>query len=303
MTHLERILQCFSDKPYLLRMGSGSLAKRLHTNPEVIKQAKDLYYKNKSRKPKILLFDLETAPMTAYVWGRWKQNISLSETINEWFIICWSAKWLDDNEIFYGVLTPEEALNQDDCRIVGMLWNLMNQADIICAYNGRDFDIPKMNSRIIVNKYPPLNSYKIIDPYQIVKKQFGFSCNKLDAMARYFGFDVKLDTDFELWARCLKGDQEALDYMVLYNKRDVELLENVFKKILPYAKGVPNLNVYRDSTVMKCPICGCEEVIQTGYYYTNAYRYNEYTCTRCGAKSRSKNCIKEDTKNQLKPIG
>ena len=302
MTHLERVLECFSEKPYLLDMGAGSLAKRLHTTPELIRKAKAEYFERKKRKPKILIFDLETAPMTAYVWGRWKQNISLSETINEWFIICWSAKWLDEDEIFTGVVTPEEALRQSDDRIVGMLWNLMNQADIVCAYNGRDFDVPKLNSRIIVNGYPPLNSYKVIDPYQIVKKQFGFSCNKLDAMARYFGFDCKLDTGFELWAGCLRGDKDALAYMLEYNKRDVELLENVLKKIMPYAKGLPNLNVYRDNLVMKCPVCGSEHVVHTGFYYTNTYKYPEYTCMECGAKSRGKNCVKEDTKNQLKPI-
>ena len=50
---------------------------------------------NKTNKfPKILLFDVETAPMRAYVWGRWKQNISLNETISEWYMLCWSAKWL-----------------------------------------------------------------------------------------------------------------------------------------------------------------------------------------------------------------
>ena len=90
---------------------------------------------NKTNKfPKILLFDVETAPMRAYVWGRWKQNISLNETISEWYILCWSAKWLYSNTIMYDKLTSEEAINQNDKRIVTNLWKLVDEADIVIAY-------------------------------------------------------------------------------------------------------------------------------------------------------------------------
>ena len=33
---------------------------------------------------------------------------------SDWFTITWSAKWLFEEEVFTGKLTPEEAKEQDD---------------------------------------------------------------------------------------------------------------------------------------------------------------------------------------------
>jgi len=54
-----------------------------------------------SNKPKILVFDIETAPILAYTWGIWDQNIALNQIKQDWFVISWSAKWLDDKKVLY----------------------------------------------------------------------------------------------------------------------------------------------------------------------------------------------------------
>lgn len=90
---------------------------------------------DKSKYPKILIFDIETSPMASYTWGRWKQNISLDQTISEWFMLSWSAKWLNNPNMMSDVLTPEEALREDDSRITKSMWQLFNEADIVLAHN------------------------------------------------------------------------------------------------------------------------------------------------------------------------
>ena len=30
-------------------------------------------------KPKVLVFDIETAPMLGYVWGLWENNVALNQ--------------------------------------------------------------------------------------------------------------------------------------------------------------------------------------------------------------------------------
>ena len=50
---------------------------------------------------KILVLDIETAPMKAAVWEMWKQNISVAMMEKEGYILCWSAKWLGDPHIYY----------------------------------------------------------------------------------------------------------------------------------------------------------------------------------------------------------
>ena len=228
--------------------------------------------------------------MRAYVWRRWKQNISLDATISEWFMLCWSAKWLYSAETMGERLTGREALSEDDTRIVGKLWELINEADIVVAYNGKRADIPWANSRFIVHGMQPPKPYFLVDPIITAKQKFGFSSNKLDALAGYFGIPHKLDTDFDLWKRCMAGDEEALQYMLDYNKKDSEILEQVYLKMRPWITNHPNVGNYIESDVPACSKCGSEslELIEGQYYYTSVNKYELFRCKDCGAVSRGR---------------
>ena len=107
-------------------MGAIKIAKQFKLNPEDVKRARAAYYKKESNQPRILIFDIETSPLKAYVWRRWKQNIHLDQTLSEWFMISWAAKWLDEPEVMGEVLTPEEILKEDDSRITLSVWKLVD---------------------------------------------------------------------------------------------------------------------------------------------------------------------------------
>lgn len=258
-----------------------------------IEELKELL-KSKSTKPnfntpKILIFDVEIAPMMAYVWRRWKQNISLNQTISEWFMLCWSAKWLYSNEILGECLTTEEANNMNDYRIVKKLRDLINEADIVVAYNGKKADIPWLNSRIIIHNINPPKPYLLVDPLITAKQYFGFSSNKLDALASYFGFDPKLETGgFDLWKKCMMGDKEALNHMLIYNKQDVKLLEEVYLKLRPWIKNHPNIANLTNKEC--CCTCGSTnfKLIKGKYYYTTVSKYNLYKCSDCNTIFRGR---------------
>lgn len=288
---LQNLTQYIVERPYTIRMGAGSLAKRTHSTEESVRAAKTLAKEqlSKQKAPKILIFDIETSPMKAYVWRMWKQSVNLDHVIHDWYVICWSAKWLYANEVLGDVLTPEEACQEDDKRVVTSLWKLFNEADIVVAHNGNKFDIPKMNARFIQQGLPPTTPYYSIDTCAIARKQFGFSSNKLDALAEYFGFAHKLDTEFELWKKCMEGDQKSLDYMLKYNKRDVTLLEEVYLRLRPWIKGHPNCANYIDSKVPICSNCGSKNLtkLEGQYYYTSVGKYQLYRC-QCGTVSRGR---------------
>ena len=309
MEEINKILERFKRQPYLVKMGAKKVARRCHFTEENVREARRIWHKMNSyveieeeSNPKILILDIETAPMKAFVWKRWKENISLEQTISEWFMICWSAKWLGNSTIYSACLTSEEILNEDDKRITGNMADLLDEADVVVAYNGCAFDLPKIQTRMIVHGIKPVSAYKVIDPKVIAKKQFGFSSNKLDSLARMFGFKTKLETTFELWRDCMEGKQEALDYMLEYNQYDVELLEKVYLKMVPYAKGLPNLNVYRDHDKLLCPVCGCEHVEKIEDYHTNTNTYDQYRCLKCGAISRSRKTNHVNRSNFLIPL-
>lgn len=242
---------------------------------------------SKSKQPKILIFDIETSPMRAYVWGRWKQNVHLEQTISEWFALSWSAKWLNNPNIMSDVLTPTEVIIENDKRIVKSLWQLFNEADIVIAHNGQKFDVPKMNSRFIIHGLNPPNPYRQIDTLTTARKEFGFSSNKLDALAGYFGIEHKSETNFKLWVRCLNGEQEALSYMQEYNIKDILILEAVYLRLRPWMKNHPNLGLYVENEDETCPHCGSTNVADTGTFsYTNVSKFSNVRCLDCGGVAR-----------------
>lgn len=301
--NLQQLIEVMKKKPYLLKMGKGLIANRYNAYTVDVCEAKqavrdELAGKEIKRYPKILIFDIETAPMKAFVWGRWKQNIQLQATISEWFCIAWSAKWLYSNEVHGDVLTSAEALAEDDGRIMLSLWNMINEADIIVAHNGDRFDIPKMNARFIINNLGPTRPYFSVDTCKVAQRQFGFSSNKLDALAGYFGFELKMDTSFSLWKSCMEGDEEALDYMLEYNKKDVTVLEEVYLKLRPWVKGHPNLNNFCELDIPVCSICGSSALkeLPGEYYYTGTCKYPLFICKDCGALTRGRKTIKQNIK-------
>ena len=298
----EELVKLMNDKNYLLRMGSGKLAKRYNCSKSDILWAKDNVRNGNcvKRLPRVLILDLEMAPMRAYVWRRWKENISLEQTISDNFILCWSAKWLYDNNIYSAFLTPSEIANEDDTRITLEMWTLLNRADIVIAYNGRHADLPWLNSAFLRAGLPPTKPFFLVDPYDVVKRSFGFTSNKMDAIAGYLGIEHKLETSFDLWKRCMEGDEEAMSYMVKYNKMDVKILEEIYIKMRPWIQRHPNIANIMEKDV--CPFCGTEnyEELVGRYYYTTSNKYKLYRCNDCGAIFRSR--TSEKLENKVKTV-
>lgn len=301
---LQQVVEKFKSNPMYMQSGAGKLGRRFNCSREIIIRAREIVRslpKDKKIEPvtKILILDVETSPMRSYTWSRWKQNIYLDQTISEWFMISWAAKWLYSTETMSAVLTPEEMLQENDGRIVKDLWKLLDDANIVIAHNGNSFDIPKIMSRCIVHQLPPPASYSQIDTKVVSAKQFGFSSNKLDALAGYFGIETKIDTNFDLWKRCMLGDSEALSYMEEYNRKDVEILEEVYLKMRPYIKGHPNVALFNNDAYTQCVSCGSSNinVIPDKLYYTSVGAYDMYRCNDCGAISRGRRTVISRNKN------
>lgn len=296
---IKQLISLFQNKPYTLGMGAGRLAKWQKCTIEEVKRAKTLSRTNGNiSKVKILVLDIETAPLRGYIWQRWKQNIGLNQTISEWFMLCWSAKWLGEKEVFGDRLTGVEAIEENDKRISLSIWEILNEADIVIAHNGKRFDIPKLNTRFLLNGLPPTSPYQQIDTLEVVKKQFGFSSNKLDNILIQFNMERKLDTNFDLWKKCMAGDEESLEYLLTYNKGDVTKLEDVYFKLRPYIRKHPNLGIYIGEDVPVCGHCGSTHLVYENNVYTTVGQYPTYRCLDCTAISKGR--TSSFTKNKRK---
>lgn len=242
----------------------------------------------KLNKPRILLFDIETAPSLGAYFELYREgNIVWAE--KDWYILCFVAKWLDSKEVITSAL-PDYPLykrnREDDKQVVKALWKLLNEADIVVAHNGDQFDIKKSNARFIEHGLKPPKPYKSIDTKKIAKQYFRFDSNKLDELGRHLGLGRKLQTGgHKLWQDCIKGDKKAWRKMVEYNIQDVKLLEKVYLKFLPWIQNHPNFNVYVGSE-NKCPNCGSKQLMRQGHAYSATGVFQQFNCKKCGRWSR-----------------
>jgi transposase-like protein len=235
---------------------------------------------------KTLIFDIENSPITAYAWNRrlWNTNINQNQLIKDWFMLTWTAKWLNSNEVIKGSVTPREAKKRNDSRIVKRLWKLFDKADIIVAHNAFKFDIPMVNTRFITLGLRPPSPYRVIDTLKVAQRIGSFTYNHLDYLGKVLGVGRKKDTDFSLWVDCIEGKKEALDTMLEYNVQDTLLLEEVYLKFRGWMTSHPNMNLYQE--VLGCSHCGSLNRKVAGYYTTQTAKYKSYRCLDCGGFSR-----------------
>lgn len=241
---------------------------------------------------KVLLLDIETAPILGYVWGLWDNNVALNQIASDWHILSWSAKWLDApaSQIIY--MDQRNSANiEDDKKLLVKIWKLLDEADVVITQNGKSFDHKKLNARFILNGMQPPSSFRYIDTLILAKKHFAFTSNKLEYMSdklctKYKKLKHSEFGGFELWKACLAGNIKAWKEMERYNKHDVLSLEELYTKLIPWDNNL-NFNVYSDSSDHKCT-CGSKDFVKRGFFYTNSGKYQRYKCVKCGSETRDR---------------
>lgn len=253
--------------------------------------------------PKVLLFDIETAPIIAYVWGLWDNNVALNQIKSDWHVLAWSAKWLEDKpkDIMYA--DQRHAKNiEDDSEILKQIWALLDEADIVVTQNGRSFDQKKLNARFILNGFQPPSSYKHIDTKLLAQKHFAFSSNKLEYMTdklctKYKKLKVTGKfSGFTLWSECLKGNLKAWKQMEKYNKYDVLSLEELYQKLISWDSTI-NFALYSEDNAPVCS-CGSTSFLKRGFFYTSVGKFQRFRCNKCGAETRSRDNLFDKEKRK-----
>lgn len=230
---------------------------------------------------KRLFLDIETSLSVVATFSLWPTHIPHSHIIQEWHMICAAWKWEGQDEI-YGVAS----YSHDDKDIVAELRQAIIEADEIVYHNGRKFDFKKLNARVICNNLPPMPKPRETDTMIQCKKHFSFTCNRLDYIGGLLGVGKKLPTSEGLWLRALQLDKDAIDEMLAYNKVDVEVLENLFKKLQPHIDVGYNVNIAQIDGDM-CTHCGSTDLQARGWANTKTTRYRRYQCNTCGGWSSS----------------
>lgn len=233
--------------------------------------------------PKIALIDIETAPILGYVWTMFEANVI--HVVQPTYMLCFAVKWLGQKKTKTYALCDYPGYAKDkenDKALVTDLWRILDQADIVCAHNGDSFDIKKTNSRFAVHGLLPPSDYKTIDTLKFARRSFKFDSNKLDNIGRYLQVGRKMPhTGKDLWLGCMAGNPKSWKTMRRYNAQDVNLLEQVYIKLRPWAQSHPSLTVYDGRR--GCPRCLSPRMQRRGVRVQKTRKYERFQCQDCGS--------------------
>lgn len=234
-------------------------------------------------QPKIVTLDIETKPLTAYVWGIWDQNVGLSQIKEHGGMMCFAAKWLGDPEtVFFS------EYDQGYDAMLKAIHQILSEADIVITYNGDRFDLKRINNEFLKAGMGPPRPYKSIDLIKTNRSRFDLPSRKLDYLVQQTGVGAKLPNGgFDLWVNCMAGDPEAWALMEEYNRMDVHVTEGAYLRLLPWLTNIPHMGMFtmRDNS---CPYCGKRTLVQDEQYdaKTLTQSYPLYSCATCGGWSR-----------------
>jgi DNA polymerase elongation subunit (family B) len=209
---------------------------------------------DKTATARILAFDLETSPILGYFWGIWQQNIAPSQ-VEQWTeVICFGARWVGEDEVIF------RSVHHDGKEaMLKKLWELFDEADAVMGWNSAGFDSKHVKREFLEAGLNPPSPWKELDLMRSVKREFRFASNKLNSVSEILGVGKKTPhTGFEMWQKCMAGDDEAWDLMREYQIQDVNLLLDLHEKLLPWIKDHPRVGA--EDGKLRCKNCGHDQL-------------------------------------------
>lgn len=230
---------------------------------------------------RILFYDIETAPVKAYLWN--KYTVVAGQDLDpdqQQSILTIAYKFNTDKEAKC-LAVNSEAIRKDR-HILEEFAKVLEKADFAVGHYANKFDWPKLMWRFAYNGLPCPNKPKHLDTYRLQKSTFlNDWSNSLDHIAKMLGFEGKTKVSWEIWAKIMDGTKEeriqALEVLKQYNKNDVVILENIFNKLLPYYNTVLPIG----KSVSACPHCGSESFSKVGVRKTIKSVTQRYKCNKC----------------------
>lgn len=230
---------------------------------------------------KILFLDIETSPNLAYVWGLWDQNISIGQIVSSTEMLCFGARWAGQKKVIF-----KSAHHDGKKAMLDEVHRLLDEADVLVGWNSKAFDSKHLKREFVENAMLPPSPYREMDLMLAVRSQFKFPSNKLDYVAQKLGVGSKVKhSGFELWLKCMAGDEKAWREMKKYQIQDVDLLVDLYEILRPWIPNHPNMGIYGKAD--GCLACGSTRLQSRGYAVSASGKYARYHCQECGKWQRS----------------
>jgi len=241
---------------------------------------------------RILLLDIETSLHKVYTFTLIKAYIQPKQIIEPTRILCWAAKWLGSDRIYFR--------NENHKNYIEDIWKLMDEADAIIHYNGKAFDVKHLNREFLMRRMDPPSPYGNVDLLTTMRQNFKMASNKLEWVAIQLGYEGKVENrGIQLWIDCMNGNKKAWREMKEYNIRDVTEMEPIYHDLLPWIKAHPNWGHYIDGVKLVCHYCGSENIKKNGFELNTIVPYQRYRCVDCGHSLKGRKKVKYDKGKKL----
>lgn len=239
--------------------------------------------------PRIIIFDLETAPDLNEALEVWTQLSNYpGQTLRGQVqsVLCFGWKVLDSPEVEVKCAWDYPSWSSDvndDRSLVEYAREILSSADAIITQNGRRFDFPVLQTRLLKHEIEPLDPKILhIDTKTASRGNLSFISNSLNNLGRFLLDEMKMDHEgWKLWVRTVRRDPEAAEIMRAYCGQDVLLLEKLYRKLRPFLQRIPNHNLFSPMKINSCPTCGSTRLQSRGNRYMKTRAYRRYQCVDC----------------------
>lgn len=262
-------------------------------------------------KPRVLIaFDLEIIPDLGQAMKHWtdlsfRPGITMSANLSS-IICCGYQKIILDDK--GERIEKVQCINRwddkdwredinDDRRVCERIREVLVEADGLITHYGREgaFDKSFLNTRMEKHGLAPLPQIPEMDTQQVLRKKFKLHRNRLKTAAEFFGLTPKIDTGgWGLWDDLAKKKRVSdCRAMTRYCKQDVETLVELFLRLRPHFRNVPNANLFGEEGE-KCRHCGSYNLaLHDSKRRTSTGVKKQYQCRDCNGYSTSGKTIRK----------
>ena len=245
----------------------------------------------KTKKPRILFYDIETTPLLAYIWRPGKQFVGHGQLAEDaekgrWVttrIICIAYAWNDGSKV---KLLHWDYKKQNDTKLIKEFDKIVKSADIVIGKNNTSFDNKHVNTRRLLNGVAPYPEWvqQTDDLETQLRRNFNFASYSLDYVAKALLGEGKLKMEMSDWIDIMfKKSIKSFKKMCKYCMIDVDRTRRVWNKVESHISPKFNMAGW-DSPVdgIGCKMCGSTNLRPNGTRYAaNGNRYQQWGCRDC----------------------
>jgi uncharacterized protein YprB with RNaseH-like and TPR domain len=166
----------------------------------------------------------------------------------------------------------------NDKKLVSDIAAKLSEADLWVTWYGKRCDVPYLNTRLLFHRLPPLPAVHHIDGWETARRHLKMHSNRLASLQDFLGVNEKKTSIApSAWLKACGGDKASLNYITHHCYKDVEVLEEVYERLLPFIKD-PAVRNERGA----CLRCGSLKLQSRGFIRSTVNIKPRFQCMSCG---------------------